>query len=104
MRRDLPPFAPPPSTVKVQHLRRLTQAGFFLLFVFAPLLNLFRFDLDAGHFIVLGLPWTLVHLAVVTALAAPASAAEGHSCSSSSARPTRCMRLSSAGSTPMRST
>jgi polyferredoxin len=59
MSRDLPPFAPPPSTVKVQRLRRLTQAGFFLVFVFAPLLNLFRFDLAAGHFIVLGMPWTL---------------------------------------------
>ena len=59
MSRERPPFAPPPSTVRVQRLRRLTQAGFFLLFVFAPLLDLFRFDMPSHHFLILGMPWTL---------------------------------------------
>lgn len=56
---DRAPFAPPPATARVQRIRRLTQAGFFLIFVFAPILDLFRFDMPNHHFIVLGLPWTL---------------------------------------------
>ena len=35
------------------------QAGFFILFVVAPPLDIFRYDLTLGHFIVLGMPWTL---------------------------------------------
>lgn len=32
---------------------------FFIGFVFAPVLDIFRLDLTLGHFIVLGQPWTL---------------------------------------------
>jgi polyferredoxin len=39
--------------------RRWLQAGFFILFVVAPPLDVFRYDLTLGHFIVLGRPWTL---------------------------------------------
>ncbi len=39
--------------------RRLLQAGFFALFVLAPPLDLLRFDLHAGHAVILGQPWTL---------------------------------------------
>jgi polyferredoxin len=35
------------------------QAAFFILFVVAPPLDIFRYDLTLGHFIVLGMPWTL---------------------------------------------
>ncbi|MBF0142087.1 MAG: 4Fe-4S binding protein [Magnetococcales bacterium] len=37
----------------------MTQTGFFLLFLVAPPLDLFRLDLEAGHFFFLGVPWTL---------------------------------------------
>lgn len=43
----------------LQQYRFRFQAGFFLLFVLAPPLDIFRFDLTLGHFIVLGMPWTL---------------------------------------------
>lgn len=39
--------------------RRAFQAAFFLLFLFAPIFDVFRFDLNLGHFIVFGMPWTL---------------------------------------------
>lgn len=39
--------------------RRYWQAGFFALFLLAPVLNLFRLDLTAGHFWFLGMRWTL---------------------------------------------
>jgi polyferredoxin len=39
--------------------RRLWQSGFFLLFVFAPVFDIFRFDLSLGHFILFGQNWTL---------------------------------------------
>ncbi|MGD8932556.1 MAG: 4Fe-4S binding protein [Chromatiales bacterium] len=42
-----------------QTIRKRFQLGFFLLFVLAPPLDLFRFDLTLNHFIVLGIPWTL---------------------------------------------
>ncbi len=42
-----------------QSTRAAFQLGFFLLFVLAPPLDLFRFDLDLNHFILLGMPWTL---------------------------------------------
>ena len=57
--------APPPSRplgwlgVPVQHWRTVTQAGFFLLFVLAPVFDLFRLDLNLKHFIFFGLDWTL---------------------------------------------
>jgi polyferredoxin len=37
----------------------LTRAAFFALFVLAPPLDIFRFDLTLGHFIFFGMPWTL---------------------------------------------
>jgi polyferredoxin len=43
----------------LQSRRRLTQGGFFILFVLAPVFDLFRLDLDLGHFILLGYNWTL---------------------------------------------
>lgn len=42
-----------------QATRLSFQLGFFLLFVLAPPLDLFRFDLGLNHFILLGMPWTL---------------------------------------------
>jgi ferredoxin-type protein NapH len=45
--------------VPVQRWRQLTQAGFFILFVTAPIFDIFRLDLHLGHFIFFGLDWTL---------------------------------------------
>ncbi|MBL3590358.1 MAG: 4Fe-4S binding protein [gamma proteobacterium endosymbiont of Lamellibrachia anaximandri] len=45
--------------VERQRLRFWFQAGFFILFVLAPPLNLFRFDLNLNHFFFLGMHWTL---------------------------------------------
>ncbi len=42
-----------------QRLRFWFQAGFFVLFILAPPLNLFRMDLNQGHFFFLGMHWTL---------------------------------------------
>jgi polyferredoxin len=39
--------------------RLLTRSTFFLLFVLAPPLDLLRYDLTLGHFILFGQPWTL---------------------------------------------
>ena len=44
---------------KIQRARLLTQAGFFILFVLAPVFDLFRLDLNLGHFFFLGMHWTL---------------------------------------------
>ena len=43
----------------LQHKRLWFQTGFFVLFVLAPVFNLFRFDLMEGHFYLLGFSWTL---------------------------------------------
>jgi len=43
----------------LQQWRTLTQTGFFVLFVIAPPLDLFRYDLNLGHFILLGYDWRL---------------------------------------------
>ena len=43
----------------IQHWRSVTQAGFFILFVVAPPLDIFRYDLTLGHFILFGQDWTL---------------------------------------------
>jgi ferredoxin-type protein NapH len=42
-----------------QRQRILYQGSFFILFLFAPIFDLLRFDLIAGHLIVFGQPWTL---------------------------------------------
>ena len=44
---------------RLSRYRGALQAGFFILFVVAPPLNIFRYDLTLGHFIILGMPWTL---------------------------------------------
>ncbi len=43
----------------VQKKRLIWRSAFFLLFLLAPPLDLFRFDLTLNHFIVLRQPWTL---------------------------------------------
>ena len=43
----------------LQRWRSITQIGFFALFVLAPPLNIFRYDLTLGHFILFGYDWTL---------------------------------------------
>lgn len=45
--------------MSVQQWRRWTRCAFFALFVLAPPLDIFRFDLTLGHFILFGQPWTL---------------------------------------------
>lgn len=45
--------------MKLQHARISAKVAFFALFLFAPLLNIFRFDLDLGHFIFFGHAWTI---------------------------------------------
>lgn len=42
----------------IQNLRLLAQIGFFVLFCLAPLFDLLRYDLVAGHAWFLGMPWT----------------------------------------------
>ena len=44
---------------RIQYRRRLFQAGFFALFIFAPVLDIFRIDLTLGHLILFGQDWTL---------------------------------------------
>ncbi len=45
--------------MRLQQWRNVTKIAFFLLFLFAPLLDIFRFDLELGHFIIFTQPWTL---------------------------------------------
>jgi polyferredoxin len=59
--------------VPVQRWRLVTQVGFFLLFIFAPILDIFRIDLNVKHLIFFGLDWTL---GLDDFLAGRASAAE----------------------------
>ncbi len=44
---------------KLQLKRRFFQTSFFLLFIFTPVFNIFRLDLELGHFIFFGQNWTL---------------------------------------------
>ena len=44
---------------KLQLKRRIFQTSFFILFILAPVFNIFRLDLNLGHFIFLGQNWTL---------------------------------------------
>ena len=44
---------------RVQRQRLLWRTGFFVLFLLAPPLDLFRYDLTQGHFILFAHPWTL---------------------------------------------
>lgn len=45
--------------ISLQHNRLIIRSSFFVLFLLAPPLNIFRFDLTLGHFILFGQPWTL---------------------------------------------
>lgn len=45
--------------MNLQTKRTWTRTAFFALFVLAPPLDIFRFDLTLGHFILFGHPWTL---------------------------------------------
>ena len=40
-----------------EQLRSISQSSFYLLFLLAPLLNIFRFDIIEGHFVILGHSW-----------------------------------------------
>ncbi len=42
-----------------QQARITAKVAFFALFIFAPLLDIFRFDLILGHFIIFGHAWTI---------------------------------------------
>lgn len=44
---------------QMQKYRSITQVGFFVLFVIAPPLDIFRYDLTLGNFIIFGFDWTL---------------------------------------------
>ncbi|MDP3438631.1 MAG: hypothetical protein Q8R95_03440, partial [Azonexus sp.] len=48
-----------PAARRLQRWRRLIQASFCLLFIFAPVFDLFRIDLNADHVWLLGLEWRL---------------------------------------------
>jgi ferredoxin-type protein NapH len=43
----------------LQQSRTTAKVAFFALFLFAPLLDIFRFDLELGHFIIFGQAWTI---------------------------------------------
>lgn len=45
--------------ISLQRKRLFLRSAFFLLFLLAPPLDVFRLDLTLGHFILLGHPWTL---------------------------------------------
>ena len=47
------------STGAMQRQRLYFQIGFFVLFVLAPVFDVFRYDLAAGHAIIFGQPWRL---------------------------------------------
>ena len=40
--------------ISIQRQRFLWRTGFFILFIFAPVLDIFRFDLNEGHFVLFG--------------------------------------------------
>jgi len=50
---------PPSAAERTQRQRVFWQVGFFVLFVVAPVFDILRFDLDAGHAVVLGFDWRL---------------------------------------------
>ncbi len=43
----------------IRKIRTITQIGGFILFLLAPPLNIFRYDLNLGHFILFGHHWTM---------------------------------------------
>jgi polyferredoxin len=65
----------PITSSAVQRYRHWLQGGFFLLFIVAPVLDIFRFDLTQGHAILFGMPWTLGLDDFVTGRIGPTQAA-----------------------------
>ncbi|MGB5395797.1 MAG: 4Fe-4S binding protein [Gammaproteobacteria bacterium] len=47
------------ARTRIQFARSFTQGGFFILFLLAPPLDIFRYDLTQGHFMLLGQKWML---------------------------------------------
>jgi len=47
------------ARTRLQRRRLAFQAGFFLLFLLAPPLDILRIDLNRGHAVLLGMDWTL---------------------------------------------
>ena len=56
---DVPGVSSHMQSTTIQRWRSLTQIGFFALFILAPPLNIFRYDLTLGNFIIFGHDWTL---------------------------------------------
>ena len=46
-------------SISTQQKRLVWRSGFFMLFILAPVLDIFRFDLDKNHLMLLGQPWLL---------------------------------------------
>jgi ferredoxin-type protein NapH len=61
--------------ITLQQKRRLTQIAFFTLFVCAPIFDIFRYDLNQGHFYLFGFSWTLGLHPLQQGLISPAQAA-----------------------------
>lgn len=59
---------------RIQKKRLWFQVGFFVLFIMAPVFDLFRYDLNEGHFYFLGVHWTLGLEAFQQGLMSPAEA------------------------------
>jgi ferredoxin-type protein NapH len=51
--------AAPGAAGALQRQRLWWQIGFFVLFVVAPVFDILRYDLEAGHAVILGLDWRL---------------------------------------------
>ena len=45
------------TSLSRERLRTISQSSFYLLFLCAPLLDIFRFDIIEGHFIIFGQSW-----------------------------------------------
>lgn len=58
-RRVIPIRSVPAGPSRRQQWRSVTQVGFFVLFALAPVFDLFRYDLVAGHAWLLTFPWRL---------------------------------------------
>lgn len=63
------------DTQRDQRRRRLTQTIFFLLFVLAPVFDIFRYDLSRDHAYFLGMEWRLGLDALMAGAITPAEAA-----------------------------
>jgi polyferredoxin len=56
---DVPGVSGHMQSTTIQRWRSLTQVSFFALFILAPPLDIFRYDLTLGNFIIFGHNWTL---------------------------------------------